>query len=136
MSHILLVEDVRDTREVTELILRDAGHRVTSGVDGLQSLSLAQQEQPDLILMDLAIPSMDGWEATRRLTTHPYTRHIPVVAFTAHATEDELGRARAAGCIEVILKPFDLTHLLTTIDAVLKSTLQSRCRRATPQPPP
>jgi CheY-like chemotaxis protein len=119
MAHILLIEDYRDNRDVTELILADAGHTVVSARDGAAGLRLAARAHPDLILMDLALPVLDGWEATRRLKANPCTCHIPVVAFTAQVDEVALSRAMAAGCTAVISKPFELEDLLDNITCVL-----------------
>jgi CheY-like chemotaxis protein len=119
MATILLIEDHRDNRDITELILAAAGHRVISASDAVRGLYLAARDQPDLILMDLALPRLDGWEATRRLKAYPLTRHIPVVAVTARVRQDHLGRAEAAGCVAVITKPFKIDVLLNTIAGVL-----------------
>ena len=123
MALILLIEDYRDNRDVTKLILADAGHRVSSASDGVRGLYLAARDQPDLILMDLALPGLDGWAATQRLKAYPLTWHIPVVAFTAHVTHEDIARARAAGCVAVITKPFEIDTLLNTIALVLNSSL-------------
>src|SRR5688572_7313755 len=111
MANILIIEDYRDTREVTEYILREAGHEVTSVTDGLLGMTMAQRHQPDLILMDLALPYLDGWTATERLSTSPETQHIPIIAFTAHLVEEDLKRAFDAGCVAVVAKPFDIDIL-------------------------
>jgi two-component system cell cycle response regulator DivK len=119
MPHILVIEDYRDNRDVAELILRDAGYTVSSAGDGLSGIAVAIQRQPDLILMDLALPVLNGWEATRRLTAHPATQHIPVVAFTAHIGPDALTRAYAAGCIASVAKPFEIEVLLRQLAVIL-----------------
>jgi two-component system cell cycle response regulator DivK len=117
MPHILIIEDYRDNREVTELILQEAGYRVTTATNGLRGVQLATRTTPDLILMDLGLPVLDGWEATRRLKANPTTRHIPVIAFTAYVTPEDLTSARAAGCVTVIAKPFEIDTLLTQVAA-------------------
>jgi two-component system, cell cycle response regulator DivK len=119
MAHILVVEDTHDNREVAELILRDAGYTVQSAVDGESGVSAAAAERPDLILMDLSLPWVDGWEATRRLKANPDTCDIPVIAFTAHVLEGDAERARAAGCAAVIAKPFDIDVFLHQIELLL-----------------
>ena len=116
MAHILVVEDTHDNREVAELILRDAGHTVVSAQDGVSGIAAAAKGRPDLILMDLSLPWVDGWEATRRLKADPATRDIPVVAFTAHVLDEEARRAREAGCAGVIAKPFDIDTFLRQIE--------------------
>ena len=130
MPHILVIEDYRDNREVAKLILNDAGYRVTTAGDGLRGVQLAIQCHPDLVLMDLALPWLNGWEATRRLKATPATRSIPVVAFTAHVLPDDLARARAAGCSAVIAKPFEIDTLLNEIAALLASPARPQRRRA------
>ena len=128
MAHILIIEDQRDNRDITELILAGAGHRVASASDAVRGLYLAARDQPDLILMDLALPRLDGWEATQRLKAYPLTRHIPVVAVTAHVRQDALARAQAAGCMAVITKPFEIDTLLSTIAGVLGQSPPPRLR--------
>ncbi len=128
MTHILIIEDQRDNREITELILAGAGHRVASASDAVRGLYLAARDQPDLILMDLALPRLDGWEATQRLKAYPLTRHIPVVAVTAHVRQNDLARAQAAGCVAVITKPFEIDTLLSTIAGVLAQSPSPRQR--------
>ena len=119
MAYILLVEDTQDNRAIAELILREAGHTVVSVVDGESGIAAAIAVRPDLILMDLALPFVDGWEATRRLKADPATRDIPVVAFTAHVLQEDSERAREAGCVAVIAKPFEIDTLLRQIDALV-----------------
>lgn len=120
MAHILLIDDNRDNRNVTELILVDAGHTVVSAGDGIRGVQIAICVNPDLILMDLCLPVLDGWEATRRLKATTTTCHIPVIAFTAQVDDESLARAHAAGCVAVIAKPFDLDALLAAIARVLR----------------
>jgi two-component system, cell cycle response regulator DivK len=119
MFHILVVEDYRDNREVAKLILSDAGYHVSTAGDGLQGVRMAIQYHPDLVLMDLSLPWLNGWQATQRLKATPATRSIPVVAFTAHVLPDDLARARAAGCSAVIAKPFEIDMLLNAIAVLL-----------------
>jgi CheY-like chemotaxis protein len=120
MAYILLVEDTQDNRAIAELILREAGHTVLSVADGESGMAAAAALHPDLILMDLALPFVDGWEATRRLKADPATRDIPVVAFTAHVLQEDADRAREAGCIALIAKPFEIDALLGQIDALVE----------------
>jgi two-component system, cell cycle response regulator DivK len=119
MAHILIIEDHRDTRDITELILTEAGHTVVSARDAVRGVQLAEYDQPDLILMDLALPCLDGWEATRRLKANPATSHIPVLAFTVTIAPDALARALTAGCVAVIPKPFEIDDLLHAVAARL-----------------
>ena len=130
MPHILVIEDYRDNREVAKLILNDAGYRVTTAGDGLRGVQIAIQCHPDLVLMDLALPWLNGWEATQRLKATPATRSIPVIAFTAHVLPDDLARARAAGCSAVIAKPFEIDTLLSQIATLLAPATEPECSRA------
>jgi len=119
MAYILLVEDTPDNRQIAELILRDAGHTVLSVTDGASGMVAAATARPDIILMDLALPLIDGWEATRRIKANPATHDIPVIAFTAHVLQEDAERAHEAGCAAVIAKPFEIDALLEQIDALL-----------------
>jgi two-component system, cell cycle response regulator DivK len=119
MAHILIVEDAPDNRTIAELILQSAGHTVVSVGDGASAVCVAVSMQPDAILMDLSLPQLDGWEATRRLKALPATRDIPVIAFTAHILPSDLERARAAGCATVIAKPFDIDVFLAQVAALV-----------------
>jgi CheY-like chemotaxis protein len=119
MAHILIVEDAPDNRNIAELILRDAGHTVVSVGDGASGILVANSTRPDVILMDLSLPKLDGWEATRRLKSDPATRDIPVVAFTAHALPGDIDRARAVGCSAIIAKPFEIDFFLSEIESLL-----------------
>jgi len=102
---ILVVEDDADNRRIVAKTLTVEGYQIIEATDGVQALAHAQAELPDLILMDLALPNMDGWEATRRLKSDPRTRTIPVIALTAIAMRGDEEEARAAGCDDYITKP-------------------------------
>ena len=112
---IVIVEDTPDIREVVELILAESGYDVISLPNGERCLETVQDCRPDLVLMDLSLPRIDGWEATRRLKADDATSNIPVLAFTAHAQDRALNDARQAGCSAVITKPFEIDDLLRTI---------------------
>ncbi|MBC8162110.1 MAG: response regulator [Roseiflexaceae bacterium] len=116
MASILVVEDYRDSRTVIELILRDAHHQVYSAPDGAAGVQAAAKMRPDVILMDLAMPNMDGWEAARQLKADPSTRGIPIIAFTAQVDPEALELAARAGCVSVLTKPFEIDELLRQID--------------------
>ena len=102
---VLVVDDYDDAREMYAESLLVSGFRVAAASDGVQAIELARTLTPDVILMDLSLPGMDGWEATRRLKADPTTEHIPVVALTGHALESALDAARDAGCERFVIKP-------------------------------
>jgi two-component system cell cycle response regulator DivK len=105
---VLVVEDIDENRSLMRQLLGRLGVTVLEAVDGRQGLEMARREQPDLILMDLSLPVIDGWEATRLLKANPATRDIPVVAVTAHALKGDEVRARAVGCDGYVSKPLDV----------------------------
>jgi two-component system, cell cycle response regulator DivK len=115
---ILLVEDNEMNRDMLARRLQRRGFEVVVAVDGLQGLALAGAEAPDVILMDMSLPELDGWEATRRLKGAPATRSIPVIALTAHAMSGDRDRALAAGCDDYETKPIELAHLLAKLEAL------------------
>ena len=104
-KRILVVEDDADNRRIVAKTLSVDGYEIIEATDGIQAIAHAQADHPDLILMDLALPNLDGWEATRRLKSDPRTRAIPVVALTAVAMRGDEEQARAAGCDDYISKP-------------------------------
>jgi CheY-like chemotaxis protein len=115
---ILLVEDNEDNRDMLTRLLQRRGFEVVSAVDGLQGIEMAGSEAPDTILMDMSLPELDGWEATRRLKRAPSTRSIPVIALTAHAMSGDRERALAAGCDDYESKPIELPRLIAKINAL------------------
>ena len=119
MTRILLVEDNEMNRDMLSRRLARKGYQVLAAVDGETGLSMAQSETPDLILMDLSLPVMDGWEATRRLKADERTRRIPVIALTAHAMSDDREKALEAGCDDYDTKPVVLPRLLDKIQTLL-----------------
>jgi len=119
MARILLVEDNEMNRDMLSRRLERKGHQVTIAVDGQQALELATAEKPDLILMDMSLPVISGWEATQKLKASDGTRTIPVIALTAHAMAEDEKRARESGCDDYDTKPVELTRLLGKIDALL-----------------
>jgi CheY-like chemotaxis protein len=119
MPRILLVEDNEMNRDMLSRRLRRRGYTVSIATDGPQGLASAIVSSPDLILMDLSLPSIDGWEATRRLKADPLTRSIPVIALTAHAMAGDRERAFEAGCDDYDMKPIDFARLLGKIEAIL-----------------
>ena len=119
MAKILLVEDNEMNRDMLSRRLARRGYEIAVAVDGEQGLALARAEPPALILMDMSLPGLDGWEATRRLKSMPETRAIPVIALTAHAMAGDREKALAAGCDDFDSKPVELQRLLSKIRALL-----------------
>lgn len=105
MARVLLVEDFADSREYFAQILQVHGHQVIEAADGNEALSLACDQSPDVILMDLSLPTLDGWQAASHLKAEPKTCRIPVIALTAHALSGDEQRAREAGCDDYVAKP-------------------------------
>jgi two-component system cell cycle response regulator DivK len=119
MKKILLIEDNELNRDMLSRRLRKRGYEVVTAVDGETGITMAQAEAPALILMDLSLPGIDGLEATRRLKAAPETRHIPVVALTAHTMATDRDKALAAGCDDFDTKPIELPRLLEKIETLL-----------------
>lgn len=117
---ILYVEDNDDNVFVLKNRLQRAGHVVLIATDGEQGVTTAREELPDLVIMDLSLPVLDGWEATRRLKSTPQTRHIPVLALSAHAMNGDRERALAAGCDDFDTKPIDFARLQGKIALLLR----------------
>jgi len=115
---ILYVEDNEDNVFVVKERLTRAGHAVLVAPDGEQGIAMARSEQPDVVLMDLSLPVLDGWEATRRLRALAETRRIPIIALTSHAMVGEREKALAAGCDEYETKPVDFASLLAKINVL------------------
>ena len=119
MPRILLVEDNEMNRDMLSRRLEHQGFEVVLAMDGASGVQLAESEVPDLVLMDMSLPVLDGWEATRRLKASPGTKHIPVVALTAHAMSSDRQKALDAGCDDYDTKPIDFPRLLGKIDLLL-----------------
>ena len=119
MKKILIVEDNEMNRDVLSRRLTRRGFEVMVAADGPNGLALAQMKGPDLILMDLGLPEVDGWECARLLKSDRVTQHIPIIALTAHAMVGERERALAAGCDDFDTKPIDFVGLLGRIDRLL-----------------
>ena len=122
MARILLVEDNEMNRDMLSRRLVRRGYEVTIALDGEQGLALAAAEKPALILMDMSLPGIDGWEATRRLKADPAMCTTPIIALTAHAMSGDRDKALAAGCDDFDTKPIDLDRLLPKIHALLAAT--------------
>ncbi len=118
MKRILIVEDVDFNRDLLEQILEDT-YEILTATDGAGGIAVAERERPDLILMDLSLPVVDGWEATRRIKADAALRDIPIIALTAHAMEGDEEKARASGCNDYLSKPIDEDSLLEKIARLL-----------------
>jgi two-component system cell cycle response regulator DivK len=119
MTKILLVEDNEMNRDMLSRRLIRKKYEVLVAVDGRESVEMVRSEAPDLILMDMSLPVMDGWEATRQLKASPETQAIPIIALTAHAMSGDREKAMEAGCDDYDTKPIELPRLLGKIEALL-----------------
>jgi two-component system cell cycle response regulator DivK len=124
MPKILLVEDNEMNRDMLSRRLERRGYEVSIATDGQMAVDMAKAQGPDLILMDMSLPVMDGWEATRALKSSAETRDIPVIALTAHAMSTDKDKALEAGCDDYDTKPVELSRLLGKIEALLPGTAQ------------
>lgn len=122
MRKILIVEDNEMNRDMLSRRLSRRGYEVHQAVDGAEGVRLAADALPDLILMDMSLPVMDGWEATRQIKADERTRPIPIIALTAHAMASDEQKAREAGCDDFDTKPVDLGRLLLKIETFLPPT--------------
>lgn len=119
MPKILLVEDNEMNRDMLSRRLQKRGYEIVMAFDGAQGVESALTTAPDLILMDMSLPVIDGWEATRRIKANSSTQKIPIIALTAHAMSDDRAKAMEAGCDEYDTKPIDLERLLPKIETLL-----------------
>ncbi len=122
MPTILLVEDNEMNRDMLSRRLERKGYDVVLAVDGQSGVEMAQSHAPDLVLMDMSLPVLDGWEATRRLKADDATKQIPVIALTAHAMSSDREKALEAGCDDYDTKPVELPRLLEKIEALLNQS--------------
>jgi two-component system cell cycle response regulator DivK len=119
MPRILLVEDNEMNRDMLSRRLARKKYEVLVAVDGGEGVAMARSEAPDLILMDMSLPVVDGWEATRQLKASPETKTIPIIALTAHAMSGDREKAMEAGCDDYDIKPIELPRLLAKMEALL-----------------
>ena len=119
MTKVLLVEDNEMNRDMLSRRLNRRGYDVVFAVDGQQGLEVARSEKPDIIIMDLSLPVMDGWEATRRVKSDDALRNVPVIALTAHTMSGDRERALEAGCDDYDTKPVELDRLIGKIERLL-----------------
>lgn len=120
MNRILLVEDNEMNRDMLSRRLIKRGYQVAVAADGREGIARARADRPDIVLLDMSLPDVDGWEAARRLKTDPETRAIPLLALTAHAMPGDEQRARQAGCDDYDTKPVDLERLISKIETALR----------------
>lgn len=125
MAKILLVEDNEMNRDMLSRRLERKGHQVMIAIDGEQGVAMACSTLPDLILMDMSLPILDGWEATRKLKTLPETQSIPIIALTAHAMAGDREKCMAAGCDDYDTKPVEFPRLMGKIQAFLGKEVEA-----------
>ena len=118
-KRILIIEDQEDNRAILRDLLSQAGYELIEAADGEEGVKLAQSERPDLILMDIQLPVIDGYEATRRIKAKPDLKSIPIIAVTSYALSGDEAKARAAGCDGYVTKPFSPRDLLAKVRAYL-----------------
>lgn len=122
---VLVIEDDPVIRGILQMNLSDRGYTVLSAEDGLEGVRTAKEQQPGLVLMDIRLPSITGWEATRRLKAEPMTAHIPIIALTAQSTSKDLHRCFEAGCDAFMTKPIQFAQLFTKIEMLLNRSTDS-----------
>jgi len=121
MAKILIIEDTENNRVLLSRRLKPRGHVIVTAEDAEKGIPMAVSEQPDLILMDIGLPGIDGWTATRRIKDDPATKHIPVIALTAHAMTSDREKASESGCNDYETKPIDFNRLFEKLDSLLAS---------------
>ena len=119
MKRVLVVEDTEDNRQIIRDLLTSAGYEMIEAVNGEQGVAMAAEHRPDLILMDIQLPVLDGYEATRRIKTNPALRHIPIIAVTSYALSGDEEKTREAGCDAYVAKPFSPRLLLAKVRGFL-----------------
>jgi two-component system, cell cycle response regulator DivK len=115
MKRILIIEDTEDNRQIIGDLLSNAGYDLIEAVDGLEGVAAAEREKPDLILMDIQLPGIDGYEATRRIRAIPALASVPIIAVTSYALSGDEAKTREAGCDGYIAKPYSPRQLLATV---------------------
>ena len=130
MTKVLLVEDNEMNRDMLSRRLIRRGFQVVFAMDGQQGIDLARSERPDIILMDMSLPVIDGWEATRRLKADDATRSVPVIGLTAHAMSGDREKAIEAGCDDYDTKPVELDRLIGKIERLLGTAKEEALRQA------
>ena len=128
-GHILVVEDNLDNYELVRTILELAGYDTFLAVNGRDGVNAARKQKPDLILMDMALPELDGWDATKRIREDPETANIPMVALTVHTLPVDRKRALDAGVNAYLSKPFDAAQLIQLVESTLEKSKQKRAAK-------
>lgn len=124
---VLIIDDEAEILDIAQVILRHRGYEPLTSLSGMSGLEMAKREKPDLVLLDIMMPDISGWEVLRRMKEAPETRHIPVMMLTALAQDQEILRGLEAGAVEYLIKPFDLIGLMGHVDWALKgSTPETR----------
>ena len=118
-KRILMIEDTEDNRQILRDLFASTDYDLIEATDGPTGVAIAKAEKPDLILMDIQLPGLDGYEATRRIKADPALNHVPIIAVTSYALAGDEGKARAAGCDAYISKPFSPRHLLAKVRELL-----------------
>lgn len=124
MKKILVVDDNFDNRNIIAQMLKLSGFSVVQASDGHQAIDMTERESPDLILMDLAMPGLDGWSAASRIKAQPHLAHVPVIAVTGHVTRDDIERALRSGCADYLAKPIDFETMLLKVRTHLSTAHQ------------
>jgi len=114
-NRVLVIEDTEDNRQIMRDLLTNAGYDLIEAVDGAEGLAKAKEHRPDLILMDIQLPILDGYEVTRRIKADPALKHIPIIAVTSYALSGDESKTRAAGCDAYVAKPFSPRQLLSKV---------------------
>ena len=122
-KRILVIEDTEDNRQIIRDLLSSVGYELIEAMDGAEGVAMAQSQHPDLILMDIQLPLVDGYEATRSIKRDPELKHIPVIAVTSYALSGDEERAREAGCDAYVAKPYSTRHLLAKIGQFFEEPL-------------
>ena len=118
-AHILIVDDYADALDIWAIYLQSSGYRVSTAVDGAGAIAAAEALEPDLIVLDLELPGISGFEAARRIRRNPITRDIPIIAATGYSHQRQLAMARDAGCDRIVIKPFEPDLLVQQIEDLL-----------------
>jgi len=121
-KRILVIEDTEDNRQIVRDLLESAGYELIEALDGLEGVAAAEREHPDLILMDIQLPGIDGYEATRRIRAVPALAAVPIIAVTSYALSGDEAKTRAAGCDGYVAKPIRYRDFLATVTAQLNRT--------------